>query len=103
MFGSARTAQSTTGLRQLGMLLAAVILLIALAGAVALGQLFAAKPVAAPAGNAAPIVGDDWKFQAVPADRAAPIVGDDWKYDSGDAAAPFSGYGGGSQGTRIAH
>lgn len=99
MFGSARTVQPTTGLRQLGMLLAAVVLLIALAGAVALGQLFAAKPLAAPADNTAPFVGDDWKF-AAPAGRIAPI-GDDWKYDISDPAIPGTGSFGGWNGPRL--
>jgi hypothetical protein len=100
MFGSARTVQPTTGLRQLGMLLAAVVLLIALAGAVALGQLFAAKPLAAPAANTGPFVGDGWKFEAVPAGRNAPIA-DDWKYDISDPAIPATGGFGGWNGPRL--
>lgn len=97
MFGSARTVEPTTGLRQLGMLLAAVILLIALAGAVALGQLFAAKPVAGPAHDIPAFVPDGRTYEA--ADEAGPATGG----YGGWNGPRLGGEGSGSNGTRIAH
>jgi hypothetical protein len=56
MSGSTRIAQAPLGLGQLWAALVAITLVIVLSAAVALGQIAASKPQAAPAGGAVPVV-----------------------------------------------
>ena len=83
MSGSTRTAQAPLGLGQLWAALVAITLVIVLAAAVALGQIAASKPQAAPAGGAVPVV-----------DRGA--------MEGPAYTAPDGAGSGGSNGTRIA-
>ena len=102
MSGSTRTAQAPLGLGQLWAALVAITLVIVLSAAVALGQIAASKPQAAPAG-AVPVV-DRGAMEGpgyITSDGAVPGV-DRGAMEGPGHTAPDGAGSGGTNGTRFA-
>jgi hypothetical protein len=118
MFGSARTAQGASGLRLIGTVLVAIALVLAVAAAIALGQLAAAKPAApaAQANHPAVIAADRWYLEELGKTETAPLNADRWYLEDLSKSTVPAGFGGfsgprlgddsagsgGSNGTRFA-